>query len=98
MNASTIPSELRSDHLFLLIGTNPLPNWVAAKLLTNPGGCVHLVYTGGVKPQMERLKKILENDQQVRITVEHFPTAEANEAQIFEDVRGQAAQLAKSGT
>jgi hypothetical protein len=98
MKANTIPSELRSDHLFLLIGTNPLPNWVAAKLLTNQGGCVHLVYTGAVKPQMERLKKILENDQQVRITVEHFPTAEANESQIFEDVRGQAAQLAKSGS
>lgn len=98
MNGKTIPSELRSDHLFLLIGTNPLPNWVAAKLLTNPGGSVHLVYTSGVKPQMERLKKILEDDQEARITVEHFPTAEATESQIFEDVKGQAATLAKAGT
>lgn len=94
----TIPSELRSDHLFLLIGTNPLPNWVAAKLLTNQGGCVHLVYTSGVKPQMERLKKMLGDDQQARITVSYLPTVEANGSQIFEDVRGQAAKLAKENT
>lgn len=28
-----IPIDLLSDHLFLLVGTNPLPDWVAAQLL-----------------------------------------------------------------
>ena len=31
------------DHLFLLIGANPLPNYVAARLLTRPGGQLHLL-------------------------------------------------------
>jgi hypothetical protein len=28
-----IPEELRSDYLFLLVGSNPLPGWVAASFL-----------------------------------------------------------------
>lgn len=96
MNEQPIPDYLMSDHLFLLVGTNPLPNWVAAKLLTKPGGCVHLIYTSGVEPQMERLKKILEKDQQANLIVAHFPTSEASEAKIFDDVQRQAATLAKA--
>lgn len=97
MSWHPIPEDLRSDHLFLLVGTNPLPNWVAAKLLTKPGGRVHLVYTNGVMTQMEQLKKILEGDEQAGITVSHFPTVEANETKIFEDVRGQATTLMQAG-
>ncbi|MBD2302770.1 Card1-like endonuclease domain-containing protein [Nostoc sp. FACHB-190] len=33
------------DHLFLLIGENPLPNYVAAKLLLKEGGTVYLVHS-----------------------------------------------------
>ncbi len=33
MAENPIPKELQSEHLFLLIGGNPLPNYVAAKLL-----------------------------------------------------------------
>ncbi len=32
-STNPIPEHLRSDHLFLLVGTNPLPNGVAAKFL-----------------------------------------------------------------
>ncbi len=44
----TIPNEYKVDHLFLLIGENPLPNYLAAKLLLetqsrfrNPGEALH---------------------------------------------------------
>ncbi|MBK8989897.1 MAG: hypothetical protein IPM39_28180 [Chloroflexi bacterium] len=33
------------DHLFLLVGSNPLPNYVAASLLTNDNATIHLLYS-----------------------------------------------------
>lgn len=50
------------DHLFLLIGENPLPNYVAAHLLLNKGGTPYLVHTTGTVDQAKRLKEILKND------------------------------------
>jgi hypothetical protein len=44
------------DHLFLLIGENPLPNYVAARLLLENGGTVHLVYTTQTKKRADLLK------------------------------------------
>lgn len=38
-----IPDDWRTDHLFVLVGGNPLPNYVAARLLLREGGCLHLV-------------------------------------------------------
>ena len=40
-----IPDELRSDHLFLLVGKNPLPNLVAASLLAKPGATIWLLHS-----------------------------------------------------
>ena len=37
--------KFRTKHLFLLMGTNPLPNYVAAKLLLAPDGCIYFVHT-----------------------------------------------------
>jgi hypothetical protein len=45
MYSNPIPDKLRSDHLFLLIGTNPLPDWVAAQLLLRKGGQLYLVHS-----------------------------------------------------
>jgi len=38
-----VPPKLQSDHLLLLVGSNPLPNAVAACLLLAPGGTAHLL-------------------------------------------------------
>ncbi|MGH9425433.1 MAG: hypothetical protein ACRD2L_03895, partial [Terriglobia bacterium] len=57
MSASPIPDELRSEHLFLLVGTNPLPNWVAAQLLVRPQGRLYLVCSKTTLPVAERLAK-----------------------------------------
>lgn len=96
MTSNLMKNELRSDHLFLLVGTNPLPNWVAAKLLLNPGGRVHLFSTDGVRKQAGRLKKVLEERE--KIPVSAYETADADEQKIFGDIERQASKLAQSGT
>jgi len=54
--------KYKVDHLFLLIGENPLPNYVAARLLLNKGGMPYLVYSKGTKDPAERLQTILSNE------------------------------------
>jgi len=53
----------QTDVLFLLIGTNPLPNYVAARLLAKHNGLVYLLHTPGRKGTAEvanRLKRKLD--------------------------------------
>lgn len=40
-----IPDHLRCSHLFVLMGLNPVPVWVAARLLLHQGGQLYLVHT-----------------------------------------------------
>jgi hypothetical protein len=61
MNTSEL-DKYKVDHLFLLIGENPLPNYVAARLLLNKGGMPYLVYSKGTKDPAERLQTILSNE------------------------------------
>lgn len=48
----------KADHLFLLIGENPLPNYVAAHLLLNKGGTLYLVHTTGKSGTFEQAKQL----------------------------------------
>jgi hypothetical protein len=43
MIESNIPESWKTENLFVLVGGNPLPNFVAAQLLLKPGGTLHLV-------------------------------------------------------
>jgi hypothetical protein len=54
---SIISECYQSDHLFLLVGTNPLPNFVAAKLLLKPEGQLYLVHSSKTQAVAERLKR-----------------------------------------
>jgi hypothetical protein len=54
--------EYKVDHLFLLIGENPLPNYVAANLLLNKGGTAYLVYSTETERSAKRLQDILKNE------------------------------------
>lgn len=54
--------KYKVDHLFLLIGENPLPNYVAARLLLNNGSTPYLVYTTHTEKQAKGLQKILKNE------------------------------------
>jgi len=49
----------QTDVLFLLVGTNPLPNYVAGCLLTKPGGTIILLATEDTYTIADRLKQIL---------------------------------------
>lgn len=55
--------QYKVEHLFLLVGQNPLPNYVAAKLLLNEGGTVYLIHTSQTKEQTKRLKRILNDEK-----------------------------------
>ncbi len=58
MSASQL-DKFKVDHLFLLIGENPLPNYVAAKTLVNKGGTIYLVHTTDTYETAKNLKIIL---------------------------------------
>ncbi len=56
---TSIPETLKSDHLFLLVGGNPLPNWVAARLLLREEGRIYLVHSGDVLKFARNLSRLL---------------------------------------
>lgn len=51
--------DFRADHLLLLVGTNPLPNLVAAELLLSPGGTVYLIHSRDTATVAKRLQLYL---------------------------------------
>lgn len=60
----------KSSHLILLVGSNPIPNAVAAKLLAQSDAKITLIYTSKLSKLAERLKtwvKKLSNDYQVQL-------------------------------
>lgn len=61
MTDNPIPEKYRTDHLILLVGSNPLPNWVAGRLLCKPEGTIHLVHSAATqKIAKEQLQKRLD--------------------------------------
>jgi hypothetical protein len=52
-----IPDSYKSDHLFLLVGTNPLPNFVAATLMLKPQGQLYLVHSNKTQEVAKRLAR-----------------------------------------
>ncbi|CAG0979978.1 hypothetical protein ANRL3_02071 [Anaerolineae bacterium] len=57
-----IPEKLQSDHLVLLVGTNPLPNLVTTRLLAKPHARIILLYSNGLEgePSTKDLAENLE--------------------------------------
>lgn len=63
--------DYQTDHLILLVGTNPLPNYVAARLLCPPTGKAHLVASTDTMEIAMRLRaKLLSSGAQVDLPVE----------------------------
>ncbi|MCX7683432.1 MAG: hypothetical protein N2508_15935, partial [Anaerolineae bacterium] len=84
MNDAQIP---QSEHLFLLVGANPLPNYVAAKLLLRPGGHVYLVHTDETAAVADRLIAVL------RVTTDQVTKIEVKEAEC-DSILNQVAEYA----
>jgi hypothetical protein len=83
MNTSEF-DDYKVDHLFLLIGENPLPNYVAAKTLLANGGKPYLVFTEHTQKPAERLKDILDlSDKQMW----SLDNNESNAAEIKKKIR-----------
>jgi hypothetical protein len=51
--------KYKVDHLFLLIGENPLPNYVAARLMLKEDGTVYMVHTTKTFTRFQLLEKQL---------------------------------------
>jgi hypothetical protein len=51
----------RTNHLFLIVGANPLPNFVAALLLSRKGGTIRLLHSKGTEEVKNLLEQAIKN-------------------------------------
>ena len=87
-------APFQTNHLILLIGTNPLPNFVAAQLLLKQGGVVHLICTPDTGEIAKQLKKQLEKK---KLACHIYPDIKQNRpSSIFESIR--SIQIENSGS
>ncbi len=77
----------RSEHLFLLVGSNPLPNAVAGKLLTVQGGTITLVHSENFFQVVQRLQRWL--CQQGLPNVRLKEVGESHPVSIAQNVRAE---------
>jgi len=84
----------QTDHLFLLMGGNPLPNAVAALTLLKPGGTPHIVHTRQTRTQAKNLMALLTNafDYQSAPLID-LDQAQAEAAIIRQQVQARATSL-----
>jgi len=94
--SSIVPDDYRCDHLFLLIGTNPLPNLVAAELLLKERGQVYLVHSSedaGTAGIARRLSDLLGKPSHNIRTARMIEVKEADAADIKDKVAAAARRL-----
>lgn len=81
------------DHLFLLVGANPLPNYVAAQLLTTNNATIHLLYSED--PQARNLPSTRDEASYLANVLKKNPDLQVRSVQIasprgIHDSNGQA--------
>ncbi|MBW4547420.1 MAG: DUF1887 family protein [Symplocastrum torsivum CPER-KK1] len=57
---TTAEPYYKVDHLFLLVGENPLPNYIAAKMLLKKGGTIYLVHSTDTASKADCIGRMLE--------------------------------------
>lgn len=80
------------DHLFLLIGENPLPNYVAAKTLLRDGCKPYLVYSEHTHKAYKRLKEELALSEEEKV---ELWKNESNAFEIQTAIKERVKQLQK---
>jgi hypothetical protein len=80
----------RTNTLILLVGGNPLPNYVAAYLLTQPQNRTVLVHSSDTNEQRQRLERVLRDENWQKIE-----TVEVNESDPV-DIYNKVQQIARS--
>lgn len=77
-----------SDHLFLLVGNNPLPNLVAGSLLTKPTSILHLLHTENTFQYAVNIKQLIVQRLSISASqIKLFPLRlQTDQASIFQDL------------
>lgn len=75
------------QHLILLIGSNPLPNAVAGKLLVRPEGVITLVHSSDSFSVAQRLKEWLEKQHEKKDMVRLKEVEESEPSSIYQGVK-----------
>lgn len=92
-NSKTL-EDYQVDHLFLLVGENPLPNYVAAKTLLREGGKPYFVYTTHTQKAVERLQEVLgvpeEQRQKLTVALESY---ESNAHEIRKRIHNKIMEI-----
>lgn len=85
------------DHLFLLVGENPLPNYVAAQLLLKGQKIAYLVFSTHTDKVAERLKEAL---KKLHIQVKDVPlrNSESNGCLIARSLQDVASKISSKET
>lgn len=90
-------TDYKVHHLFLLVGENPLPNYVAAMKLLETGGTAYLVYTNQTTPQKNQLKNALKNQgfksKPVALDKENTASNKSNANQIYTKILENAQKI-----
>ncbi|MEQ9368269.1 MAG: DUF1887 family CARF protein [Coleofasciculus chthonoplastes F3-SA18-01] len=94
MNTSEL-DKYKVDHLFLLIGENPLPNYVATRMLLKDGGTVYLVHSTDTATQADCIKRRLAS---ITITIQTISLGnkEANSHFIWNTIKNKVEDIAKT--
>jgi hypothetical protein len=88
--STSIPDKYKVDHLFLLIGENPLPNYVAAKTLLKEGGTVYLVHSTDTATNADCLNRML---KPVKVQLVSLGRNEANSAYIQDKIKTRVKKI-----
>lgn len=87
---STFEFEYKVDHLFLLVGENPLPNYVAVKTLLAEGGKPYLVVTEHTQKPAECLKDALGLSDKEMVPLDNN---ESNACEIKKRIRAKIKEI-----
>lgn len=82
--------KYKVDHLFLLVGENPLPNYVAAKTLLADGVKPYLVFTEHTQKPAQRLKEALGLGDNEMVPLGNN---ESNPCEIKKRIRGKIKEI-----
>lgn len=87
----------RVKHLVLLVGSNPLPNVVAGKLLIQPGGTISLIHSKDSAPVAEKLKAWLEKNYEKKVFAKLVEVDESCPRSIYGKVKEQLDKIRQKG-
>ncbi|HBB33090.1 MAG TPA: DUF1887 domain-containing protein [Cyanobacteria bacterium UBA8803] len=89
---STSEIDYKVDHLFLLVGDNPLPNYIAAKMLLKEDGTVYLVHSTETATKADCLKRRL---TPINIRTISLANKEADSHFIWDKIKNEVEEIAK---